>query len=125
MMIKRKSAQQMTKKQLERLYLDHFLNLAHWDFPVEEHEAPDFLLRTAAGLLGVEVTRFFKNEGPRGSLSKEREVRRAAFLRELASEYYASGGRPLHVKLLWDGMPGNDVTSDVINRLHHERPMMP
>ena len=124
-MIKRKSVQEPSKKRLERLYLEHFRGLVHWEFPVEERESPDFLLHTPDGLLGVEVTRLFKDSGPRGSLAKKREERRAAFLRGLAAEYYAKGGRPLYLNLLLDGIPGARIPGDVVDSLRHQRPNRP
>ncbi len=112
------------KRQRERLYLEAFLGQIGW----HHHriawgpDPPDFLLETGDEIIAVEMTQLYKDEGLRGSPVKAAEGERAKFLRQLASEYYAQGGRPLLVKAMVPGIPDPRAVAALAARLHECRP---
>lgn len=87
----------MASKQLERVYVEGFLNAFPMFELVKEHEAPDFVMRDANGLIGMELVQVFVDAASGGSTTKKRESMRQRTLTELACRYYAIGGRPLKV----------------------------
>lgn len=113
-----------TKKQHERLYLEAFLHQVGWQHYriVGEPDPPDFLLDTGDGILAVEVTQLYKDEGPRGSPVRAAEGERLEFLRNLAGEYYSQSGKPLLVKAMLPGIPAPTAIASVAAQLHQCRP---
>jgi len=88
---------QERKKALEVYYAQEFLKKLGWNYPLDPREAPDFLMRTPSGFLGLEVTQLFKDEGADGSPIKKLESKRVQYLRNVAVTYYAMGGKPTYV----------------------------
>jgi len=110
------------KKHIERFYLDRFQALAGWDRIFEDSERPDFLARTKDGVLGVEVTQLFKDDGEYGSALKEGEERNSRFLITLARAYYSDGGEPILVTALLPNTPPDDKIPYFVRRLKRHRP---
>ncbi len=119
----RRSNKDAAKKQRERFFLEQFLAAARMPLQiVTERETPDFLLRDDRGELGVELAELFKDRqrssghGKLESPGKAIEAKRAAFLRQVAKDYYAAGGRPISVQAL---LPTGLETAG-----HHGRPVL-
>lgn len=90
----------MASKELERFFVDGFLkSFPEFQF-VTEREAPDFILQDTAGLIGLEVVQLFRDPSGSGSATKKIEARRQRVLADLATRYYADGGRPISVTAL-------------------------
>lgn len=97
----------MASKVQERIYVEAFLkHLGGQPTILEERESPDFLIAVGKEQFGLEVAQVFRDQaevGAYGSPAKAMESRRNKFLRQLATDYYAAGGFPLHVKALFNG----------------------
>jgi hypothetical protein len=89
---------QECQKALETYYAEEFLKHVGWTHRLEPREAPDFLLITPGGKVGLEVTQLFKDEGVEGSAYKIREQRKSRYLNKLSAAYYAMGGKSLYVQ---------------------------
>jgi len=117
----------MASKVLEQIYLHGFVE-KHPQFHIvdesETRESPDFLLRDATGVIGLEVTQVFRNDSDAGSPAKAAESRRQAYLGRLAFEYYSAHGRPLHVQAHLPDRPDTEL-SLVVENLHAMRPAEP
>lgn len=85
------------QKALEAFYAGEFLKRTGWNYPLVPREAPDFLMTTPSGKIGLEITFLFKDESRRGSLYKQRERKKSLYLEQVAAAYYGMGGRPLYV----------------------------
>ena len=117
------------KKLRERFFLEEFFEAAGKSLQiVEERETPDFILRNEGGDYGVELAEVFKDRrssGPKGKLAspgKDLESQRSAYLRQMSSDYYARGGRPIQVQaLLPDGFDF-PPQSQVVECLLADRP---
>jgi hypothetical protein len=117
----------MASKVLEQIYLHGFVEKQPQFQIVDEsatRESPDFLLRDATGVIGVEVTQVFRNDSDAGSPAKAAESRRQAYLGRLAAEYYAVHGRPLYVEANLPNRPDTELSS-VVEKLHAMRPSEP
>jgi len=89
---------QERQKSVETYYAQEFLKHVGWKHDLEPREAPDFILVTPEGKVGLEVTQLFKDEGPEGSPYKIREQRKSLYLSKVAATYYAMGGKSLYVQ---------------------------
>lgn len=111
------------KRDRERVYVHSFLGHCP-DYGLagdsDDQEAPDFILRDADGLLGLEVTQVFRSHGKRGSPERQGESKRAKLLAELAEAYYAAGGLPAKVDLL--GRARSATIESVVELLREARP---
>jgi hypothetical protein len=116
------SARERSKKNLETLYLERFLELKGWRCSIIARESPDFLLKGEEGTVGLEVTRLFKDTDEGGSALKEAEVRRSRFLLNLARSYYLANGRPLLLKAILQKVPADQLIPVLVARLKSERP---
>lgn len=79
------------------------------EFPqgqIEEHEKPDFLIRTPSCLLGIEVTRLYC-ETPEGKRPMtEQEGLQTQILRGAKNCYDRDGNPPIHVSVHFKTLPG-------------------
>jgi hypothetical protein len=94
----------MTKDELESIYLNGFAK-AIQDFPVGrlvKSENPDFLVHSAPGTIGVELTRVFRKPAEDESPLREQESLRER-VAELAKVRYSESGRPpVHVSIFFN-----------------------
>jgi hypothetical protein len=111
----------MASKQLERVYLDGFLKSFPHLHVIADCEAPDFILRDAAGPIGLEVVQTFRDSSRAGSKTKEIESRRQATISDLSQRYYDSGGKPILVTALMSGASLGDLDR-LANTLQRWRP---
>ena len=88
---------QEQRKALETYYATEFLRKVGLSYELEPREAPDFLMRTPNGVVGLEITQLYKDERADGSPHKKLESRRVHYLRGLAATYYEMGGKPTYV----------------------------
>lgn len=105
-----------SKRNEERFFLDQFLTKTNrWEFVAAgEPPAPDFLVKDARGLLGVELTSIQKDAAPgQSSAMRAAERSRERFLARAAEHYYDHGGSPIRVlatKLPSAGLDIPDLT---------------
>ena len=90
---------QAHKKDMERDYLERFLDLTRQSVKVIDTERPDFVLVSGSGRTGVEVTRVPRPGDATGSTTERDEALRRRTLADLARLYYRAGGLPLAVKV--------------------------
>lgn len=88
------------KRARERYFLDEFLRhvpglrfVEHGPPP----DWPDFVVADERGLLGLELTQLFCDDGAKGSPTVAEEQWRTNRMQEIARRYYADGGPPAHV----------------------------
>jgi hypothetical protein len=114
----------MASKDLERVYLKGFLaSFPHLEL-IAEGEAPDFRVRDAAGLIGLEVVQVFRDSSPKGSPTKSLESRRLASVLDLSQRYYELGGKPLALSALMSSPRLGDLDR-LANTLRRLRPSTP
>lgn len=96
------------KKRRERFLLERFLETAGIAAQVvEEREAPDFLINTDDGLIGVEVSELFISHETHGNTPQAQEAISAQIAAKAQRLYQESGGSPAHVSLCF--APGRDL----------------
>ncbi|MGE3171794.1 MAG: hypothetical protein AB7O97_04160 [Planctomycetota bacterium] len=96
------SKQDEQQQQVERFYLDAFLARVQEKVSMVEARPrghpPDFLVRDAKGLLGLELTgAYLGSDQAAGSPRKEQETTRSRLLARAADCYYANPSAPVHV----------------------------
>lgn len=96
------SNKEVVKKRIERFYAEWFLGQAQLPSCalVDCEEPPDFVLDFGSEKAGLEITQLFKEEGMKGSKSKQTESERQKWLSEIADKYYTFSNVPLSVKII-------------------------
>lgn len=96
------------QKQHERFLLEQFIETASLDAKIiEEREAPDFILLTAGGLVGVEVTEIFIDHDQSQSPLQVQESISTRIVARARQIYDESGAPPAHVSVCFS--PGRDL----------------
>lgn len=87
------------KREIEEHFVRFFLRLEKRESGhLMPSEVPDFLLKEPGSVVGIEVRRLYRDEGPAGSGAKKAEALRAGELRQLAKSFYEAGGAATLVK---------------------------
>lgn len=89
-----------TKKEKERLWLEHFRKEYPYqgDFPagiVKYHENPDVLVIDSARTVGIEITEFHLIDGSLPQSEPQQALRRAGVVEEARRLYLAEGGKDI------------------------------
>ncbi len=88
-----------TKKDKERLWLEHFRAAYQGEFPAgnvrngDEQEKPDTIIVDPAWTTGIEITEFHLVDGGRPESEKQQALRRAGVVKEAQGLYLADGGK--------------------------------
>lgn len=94
----------VSKKNVERGYLEHFRSLIP-NFPtgrIEETEEPDFLVYQATSILGLELTELYRN-APSGIRPQQAdEAMRCRVVARAKTLYVDSGSPPVHVTVFFN-----------------------
>ena len=96
------------KKHTEYSHLRRFQQnfLAFPDGMVCVREAPDFLVNTGNGYIGIEHTQWFReSNNPSGSRMRAKESTEDKVLRLASSGYESRGLPPVWVNVLWSFAP--------------------
>lgn len=97
----------MASKEQERYYVESLAGVVPELAAAElkESEAPDFLIETRTGLIGVEVTEFDDPPSPGMPRAMEQSGLRDWILSQARTLYDRAGGAPLHVSVLFTEYP--------------------
>ena len=85
-----------SKKDRERLWLEHFRRAYQGEFPagiVKYDENPDVLVIDPAQTVGIEITEFHLIDGGRPESEPQQTLRRAGVVEEARQLYLADGGK--------------------------------
>ncbi|MCA8974899.1 MAG: hypothetical protein KDC98_09260 [Planctomycetes bacterium] len=118
----------MASKIGERIYVEAFFARLNESYSIiEERESPDFLIACGGEQFGLEVVQMFRDQasvGKSGSPAKSVESRRTKGLRQLAVDYYAADGLPLHLQASFSD-PTAVKRHGLVTRLKAARPSVP
>jgi hypothetical protein len=87
------------KKDIERTFLQRFLQLTRQSVRVIDTERPDFILVSDAGRTGIELTQVARRADGNGTPMSRGEPAPHRSIAALAREYYAAGGLPLMLEM--------------------------
>lgn len=92
---------QQSQKNEELLYLDRFRTASGllWNARVDLHEVPDFLIRTASEILGLEITKYYIPTLPNARPRQEQESLRRQVLKKASALHAASASGPIRVSV--------------------------
>ncbi len=107
------------QKQHERFFLERFIDAAMLQAEiVEEREAPDFIVRVACGLIGIEVTGLFISHDPSSNSMQAQESISTRIVSAAQRLYETSGAAPAHVTVCFD--PSCDLRNLNRDQTAHE-----
>jgi hypothetical protein len=89
-----------TKKEKERLWLEHFRKAYQGEFPagvVKYDENPDVLVIDPARIVGIEITEFHLIDGGLPQSEPQQALRRAGVVEEARRLYLAEGGKDIEL----------------------------
>jgi hypothetical protein len=89
-----------TKKEKERLWLEHFRRAYQGNFPpgiVEYHENPDVLVIDPGRTVGIEITEFHLIDGGLPQSEPQQALRRSGVVEEAQRLYLAEGGKTIEL----------------------------
>lgn len=106
-MIRDRVCRQMSSKEEERYYVETLAAVVPELAAAElkESEAPDFLIETPSGIIGVEVTEFDDPPTPGMPRAMEQAGLRDWIVSQARTLYTGAGGAPLHVSVLFTEYP--------------------
>ena len=98
---------QMSSKEEERYYAETLASVVPElaAARLKESEAPDFLIETASGIIGVEVTQFDDPPSQGMPRAMEQAGLRDWIVSQARTLYGSAGGAPLHVSVLFAEYP--------------------
>jgi hypothetical protein len=98
----------MNKKQLERVYLDHFAEVCD-SFPhgrITDSENPDFIVEREGGSrLGIELTQLLRQPDEGGRPMREQEALRHQIIMAARAQYAETGGPAVRVSVSFSPTP--------------------
>lgn len=98
------SRQENGRKDLERWYLDRFLQSLQYNQigMIEPSEGPDFLIATSNGKLGIELTRIYNRQISNGIIPREQEGLEDITIRLAEQKYKEKCNLPVYVHVFFN-----------------------
>lgn len=109
------------KKDRERSFVQEATKLLPDEWKIQEHEAPDFIIRESSSKFGLEVTCVFTDSGHEnsaGSKRVEEEKYRERQIHRLLSEFRMSEGMIINLQFLRFSN-STEITSEEIDDIRH------